>query len=120
MITTQPHPSTSRKMRILARLFDIRMIIALLIGIYGIVLVVAGIIPDVLGVQSHQPGDANTVDLEAGTRANLWVGLIMVAVAALFAVWAVARPLPVDDKPVDEKPSADTAADGSTADHADS
>ncbi|MGZ8179159.1 hypothetical protein ACXVUM_14620 [Williamsia sp. SKLECPSW1] len=97
MITEQPHPTLGRRAQILARLFDIRIIVAALIGIYGIVLIVGGAAPGVLGIESHTPSDANRVDLEAGTTANLWVGLILAAVAAVFVAWALLRPLPVRD-----------------------
>ncbi|MEJ7690232.1 MAG: hypothetical protein WKF76_07255 [Nocardioidaceae bacterium] len=58
--------------------FDIRCIIAALIGIYGIVLVLLGLF--------------NATDTELkradGMNVNLWAGLGMVVVAGLFAVWA--------------------------------
>ncbi len=95
MITEQPHPTAGRGAALLARLFDIRIIVAALMGIYGIVLIIGGAAPGVLGIESHKPSDANRVDLEAGTTANLWVGLILAAVAAVFVAWALLRPLPV-------------------------
>lgn len=97
MITEQPHPTAGRGAQFLARIFDIRIIVAALMGIYGIVLIIGGAAPGVLGIESHKPSDANRVDLEAGTTANLWVGLILAAVAALFVAWALLRPLPVRD-----------------------
>src|SRR5437868_5734971 len=65
-----------------ASLFDLRRIIGALIGAYGIVLVVLGI------TQS----DAD-IHKSAGTNVNLWSGLGMMAVGALFLVWAFTRPL---------------------------
>lgn len=96
MITPDTTPGASRKTRILARLFDIRNIIAALIGIYGVLLVLAGLMPDAFGAREHQPRDANRVDMAAGTDANTWVGLIMVVVAAVFVIWALWRPLVSD------------------------
>ncbi|SFW68049.1 hypothetical protein [Amycolatopsis australiensis] len=69
--------------------FDIRMIIALLIGVYGIILTIMGA--------------AFTSDEEiakaAGTNINLWAGIGMLVVAALFVIWAKARPLVVPAEP---------------------
>ena len=96
MITPDTTPDASRKTRILARLFDIRNIIAALIGIYGILLVLAGLMPDAFGTREHRPRDANRVDMAAGTDANTWVGLIMVAVATAPRRRTRRRPLVAD------------------------
>jgi hypothetical protein len=65
--------------------FDIRVFIAMLIGIYGVVLVVAGI----LG-----PSDAQLAKSD-GVNINLWAGLGMMAVAGAFLLWARLRPVVV-------------------------
>jgi hypothetical protein len=65
--------------------FDIRLIIALLIGVYGVILTVMGI-----GFTS----DAELAKA-AGVNINLWAGIGMLVVAALFFVWAQVRPLVV-------------------------
>ncbi|GAB3132803.1 hypothetical protein [Amycolatopsis sp. NPDC004378] len=65
--------------------FDIRLIIALLIGVYGIILTVMGI-----GFTSDQE-----IAKAAGVNINLWAGIGMLVVAALFFVWAKVRPLVV-------------------------
>jgi glucose uptake protein GlcU len=65
--------------------FDIRLIIALLIGVYGVILTVMGI-----GFTSDED-----IAKAAGVNINLWAGLGMLVVAALFVIWAVARPLVV-------------------------
>lgn len=64
------------------RLFDLRLIIAFLFGLYGVVLVVVGL------------GFTTDDDLRKaeGVNINLWAGAAMVALAALFAVWATVRP----------------------------
>ncbi|WP_029432867.1 hypothetical protein [Blastococcus sp. URHD0036] len=82
--------------------FDVRNVIAALIGFYGLVLVVYGIVdPD---QKSEGTGDVN---------ANLWSGIVMVLVAAGFALWSRLRPivvdpteLPAEDGPADDGPGA--------------
>ncbi|WP_328392578.1 hypothetical protein [Nocardia sp. NBC_00416] len=67
-------------------LFDIRTIVGGLLGVYGVVLVITGLV--------H-----NTADEEAktgGINVNLWAGLAMVAVAVAFLAWARLRPVAVD------------------------
>ena len=63
--------------------FDIRNIIGALMGIYGVILTLAGL----LG--GHEP--AKTGDVNA----NLWTGLALLAVAASFMAWARLRPIVV-------------------------
>src|SRR3954454_3220111 len=65
-----------------ANLFDLRRIIAGLFAIYGVILTIMGI--------AASDGDIHKA---AGINLNLWVGLAMLVVAALFTVWALARPL---------------------------
>ncbi len=76
----------------LARLFDIRSVIGALLGIYGILLTLAGIFPSVFGNKTHSSPSNNVVDMSVGTSANLWVGLVMLAIALIFGGWALARP----------------------------
>ncbi len=64
------------------RLFDLRLIIAFLFGLYGVVLVVMGL---------AFTSDADLKKAE-GVNINLWAGIAMVVVAALFAAWAMLRP----------------------------
>lgn len=82
--------SSSEGPRRRVRVFDVRLVIALLIGVYGVVLLVLG-----LGFTS----DAE-IDKAAGVNINLWAGIGMVLAAAGFAVWAWLRPLRV---PTDEE-----------------
>ena len=65
--------------------FDVRNVIAALIGFYGVVLVVVGL------VDSGEEALAKT----DGFNANLWVGLAMLAFALVFAGWARLRPIVV-------------------------
>ncbi|MFJ7216491.1 hypothetical protein [Amycolatopsis sp. NPDC098790] len=77
--------------------FDIRLIIALLIGVYGIILTIMGA--------------AFTSDEEiakaADVNINLWAGIGMLVVSALFIIWARVRPLVVPAEPEsDDTPAA--------------
>jgi len=73
--------------------FDIRVVIALLIGIYGLVLTI-------LGIVESQP----EVDKAAGVNINLWGGIGMLVFTALFVLWARLRPIavPVDEEATDQ------------------
>jgi hypothetical protein len=65
--------------------FDVRNVIAALIGLYGVVLVVVGL------VDSDDEALAKT----DGWNANLWVGLAMIVFALVFALWSRLRPIVV-------------------------
>jgi hypothetical protein len=65
-----------------ANLFDVRRFIGGLFAIYGVILTILGI----------GASDAD-IDRAAGINVNLWTGLAMLAVAAVFLVWALTRPL---------------------------
>ena len=71
--------------------FDIRTFIALLIGVYGVVLVVTGLV----GTSDAELARAG------GLNVNLWAGVGMVAVAVAFQVWARLRPVIVPDDPAE-------------------
>jgi hypothetical protein len=73
--------------------FDIRVVIAALIGIYGVTLTI-------LGLVQSQP----ETDKAAGININLWGGIGMLVFAALFVLWARLRPIavPVEDKPSEQ------------------
>ena len=66
--------------------FDVRNVIAALIGFYGVVLVVVGLVDR--ADEALQKTD--------GFNANLWVGLGMVVFAAAFALWSRLRPIVVE------------------------
>jgi hypothetical protein len=67
--------------------FDIRTLIALLIGIFGVVLVLAGI----FGFSDADKVKTDDVNI------NLWTGLTMLAGAAILQGWAMLRPVVVPD-----------------------
>ena len=80
----------------LTRLFDIRNVIGALLGIYGVVLTIAGFAPGLL--RERDKGAANNpVDLYFGTEANWWVGLALIVVSAVFIGWALLRPVKADE-----------------------
>ena len=87
-----PHTS-----KVLSRLFDIRNIIGALLGIYGVLLVIAGLAPGILGHHDNAVANGNTVDLYVGTDANWWVGLVLIGVAVIFFAWALLRPVRSDE-----------------------
>jgi hypothetical protein len=67
--------------------FDVRNVIAALIGFYGVVLVVMGIVD-----RSEE-----ALEKAGGVNANLWAGIVMVVVAAGFALWSRLRPIVVEE-----------------------
>lgn len=83
-----PAEKTGRS--ILALLFDIRAIIAALLGIYGVLLLVAGLAPGFAEAGAKQfQHTPDRADMSAGSAGNLWVGGALVLVAAAFAAWAL-------------------------------
>jgi hypothetical protein len=92
-----PEESTPRKP--VARIFDIRNIIGALLAIYGILLTIAGFAPGLVAAHDDGATAGNTVDLYVGTDANWWVGLALLAVAAVFVAWAALRPVVAEVAP---------------------
>jgi hypothetical protein len=72
----------SGRARRAANLFDLRRIIGGLFAVYGVILVILG-----LGASDAE------IDKAAGWNLNLWTGLAMLVVAAIFLTWALTRPL---------------------------
>ncbi|GAA4747416.1 hypothetical protein GCM10023328_32160 [Modestobacter marinus] len=81
--------------------YDVRVVIAGLIGLYGVVLIVLGIV-DYGEAEAAKTGDVN---------ANLWAGLGMLVFALVFVAWTRLRPVVVEDGEAVEDPTggADTA-----------
>jgi uncharacterized membrane protein len=67
-------------------LFDVRTIIGTLMFLYGVILVLA----------SFGTSDADKAKAD-GINANLWVGLVLLVFGALMIVWAVTRPIVIDE-----------------------
>jgi hypothetical protein len=76
----ESQPESQKK----AGAFDIRVVIALLISIYGVALTVLGI-----------TADPQQVNKAAGININLWGGIAMLVFAACFVLWARLRPIVV-------------------------
>jgi len=73
-------------------LFDIRNVIAALFAIYGVVLVITGIV-------SRSPA----VLAKAGSNVNLWAGVAMIVVSLSFFAWSLLRPVAVPERePTDD------------------
>jgi len=62
---------------------DIRNVIGVLLATYGVILVLMGVFAD---TEPDKTGDVN---------ANLWAGLVMLAIGGMFLAWARIRPLVV-------------------------
>ena len=92
---TESTDNTENVQKKKAGLFDIRFIIAGLIGVYGVILVLLGLF------------NASDEELARGDglNINLWGGLGMLAVAIAFGAWARLRPVvvPVEQEPVDQE-----------------
>jgi hypothetical protein len=65
--------------------FDIRVFIGALLGLYGVILVLAGLF-------GTSQGD---LDRAGGANVNLWTGIGLVLVSAFFITWARLRPVVV-------------------------
>lgn len=72
-------PATARS----AGAFDIRNFIGALIGIYGIILTIMGIVSFT----------ASDIEKTGNVNANLIAGICMVVFAVIFLVWAKLRPV---------------------------
>jgi hypothetical protein len=77
--------------------FDIRNFIGTLLGLFGLVLVIMGLV-------AFTPHEAAKTD---GLNANLWAGLAMLVVGVLFMVWTKVDPIRMvvrDNEPGAEEP----------------
>lgn len=95
---TRPHPHP-----VLLHLFDIRNIVGALLAIYGVLLTIAGFVPAILGDHNDLAAANDRTNLYIGTDANWWVGLILLAIGAVFFTWALLRPL----RPDQTEPASD-------------
>ena len=69
-------------------LFDIRIIIASLIGLYGIIVLITGLF-----------SSEAQADKAAGLNINVIAGIVMILFAAAFTTWARIRPIVVPPEP---------------------
>ena len=67
-----------------ASLFDLRWILAFLFAVYGIVVTLMGLFAHARTVTASGQ--------DVGVNVNLWTGIPMLVLAALFALWATLRP----------------------------
>jgi hypothetical protein len=74
-----------------SRLFDLRTLIGGLFVLYGLLLSVVGLFDN----------DQEIAKAD-GIRINLWLGLAMLLLGALFLYWAWARPLKIERHPLNE------------------
>jgi glucose uptake protein GlcU len=81
-----------RRGGLVSRLFELRAVIGILFGIYGLVCTVWG-----LAFTSQRE-----LDKAAGVNVNLWTGIAMLVVAAAFIAWAVLNPAPESVKEAQE------------------
>jgi drug/metabolite transporter (DMT)-like permease len=88
---------------LISTLLDIRRIIAGLLGIYGVILLVAGIV-----------GSSDQKNKAAGVNINLWAGIVLLLMATFFLVWALTRPLSEELDEAAAEGSATTGADRTT------
>jgi hypothetical protein len=71
-----------------SRLFDLRTIIGALFVLYGVILLIAGLFDS----------DAEIAKAN-GIRINIWLGVSMLVLGALFLLWVRLRPLHVSGGP---------------------
>jgi hypothetical protein len=77
--------------------FDVRNFIGALLGIYGVILLITGLF-------FTDDADLSKAD---GINVNLWTGIALVVVSALFIFWARAKPVVVPaDVENDDRPPA--------------
>ena len=79
--------SPGKQGRHTAGAFDIRNFIGILLGLFGLVLLGAGVF-------AFSPDEAAKT---GGVNANLWAGLVLVVMSAIFLGWAWLRPVVVPE-----------------------
>ena len=86
---TSPHEAARAANR-----FDIRRLIGGLFLLYGVVLVITGIV-----------GSHHVKTKAAGIDIDLWAGIAMLVVAAVMVTWALLRPVRPQDLPSAQTPA---------------
>lgn len=74
-----------------SKLFDLRALIGGLFVLYGVLLTVVGIFDNEAEIAKAD-----------GIRINLWIGLSMFVLGALFLLWVWLRPLKIEKHPLNE------------------
>lgn len=83
-----------KKAKTTAGALDVRNIIGSLMAIYGVILVVMGLFSDSAAPKS------------ADINSNLYAGLALLLVAAVFLIWARLRPIVVPEDVDQDEPSS--------------
>ncbi len=83
--------------------FDVRSIIGSLLGIYGVILTILGLMGDSKPASPEAPPGGGDVN------ANLWAGLVLLLVSAFFLVWWRLKPIVVPDEIVHDDSSEGSA-----------
>ena len=98
MSSQQADPTGPKPRRTRAGVFDVRVLIGALLGIYGVALTI-------YGLAFTSEADLAKVN---GENLNLWTGVTLIVASAIFIVWARVRPVmvPMDQAAADR----DTAA----------
>jgi hypothetical protein len=91
----------TRPTRTKAGLFDLRNIIGALLFLYGVILLIV----------SFGTSDAEKARAD-GINANLWMGILLIVVGALLVVWAVTRPIVIDEAQLEADKRAVEEASG--------
>ncbi|QGF25076.1 hypothetical protein Rai3103_04295 [Raineyella fluvialis] len=86
----EDRPTEARGRKHVAGLFDIRNVIGLLLGIYGLILLFMGIFGD------------KSLDRTGGVNANLWAAIVLLIVSAVMLLWARFRPTYVPEGAAEE------------------
>lgn len=91
--TVSPSTADTSGKKHSAGAFDIRTFIGSLLGLYGLILTLMGLVGD------------KALDKTGGINANLWAGLGLLLTSAFFIAWARLKPILVPehvDAPVDD------------------
>jgi hypothetical protein len=90
-LVSEPMDEESRSTA--ARLFDVRRVIGGLFVVYGVIVTLIGLF--------DSPAE---LDKAQGVRINLWTGLGMLVLGALFLLWQWLRPAEAPSPPSDDDP----------------
>ncbi|HEX3791262.1 MAG TPA: hypothetical protein VHW44_25595 [Pseudonocardiaceae bacterium] len=73
--------------KLASRLFDLRLIIAVLFFVFGLVVTISGLVSKASTVSAS--------GVNTGVNVNVWTGVPMLVIAVLFVIWALVRPLEI-------------------------